>query len=176
MFNEPIKNIKPFVCAEPGATYILVQHTEQVPPHIALVSEEKYYSSSVSGVKFEVEVESVLKNIRAKNIPSLLIQIEPVKFSEDALSQIFIAYGPLDSEEKSCLFPIIELLNRSYKVILTSEFIFELIRELGSLEKVLAVYELNMDHIVNNHQYALPFYSRDEIRFCIRKLKERQLT
>lgn len=169
-----IQNINPFENNTNTNSFILIQNTNQIPPHISLVVDGKYFSVSVSGVKTEIDFHSVLKNIQIKNIPCLILEITEIKFSSDAISEVFNHYGRLDSPEKSCLFPIIDLLNRAYGLILESEFVFELIKELEQTQKIIGVYHLNMETKLESNSYLFPKYEREDIRFCIDKLNVQQ--
>jgi hypothetical protein len=169
-----IPNINLFENSSNECSYILIQNTNQIPPHISLVVEGNYFSVSVSGVKTEVDFQSVLKNIQLKNIPCLILEISKIKFSSNAIADIFNHYGRLDKPEKSCLFPILDVLNRAYGLILESEFVFELITELKKCEKLLAVFHLNMENLLKGNDYLFPIYNRKDISFCIDKLNIKQ--
>jgi hypothetical protein len=169
-----IQNINPFDVDTNNRSFILIQNTLQIPPHISLVVEGNYFSVSVSGVKTEVDFQSVLKNIQLKNIPCLILEIPKIKFSSEAIADIFNHYGRLDKPEKSCLFPILEVLNRAYGLILESEFVFELITELKNCERLLGVFHLNMENLLKDNDYLFPMYNRNDIGFCIDKLNIKQ--
>lgn len=174
MTEVKIQNINSFDVDKNDCSYILIQNTNQIPPHISLVVDGNYFSVSVSGVKTEVDFHSVLKNIQIKNIPCLILEISKIKFSADAISEVFNHYGRLDSVEKSCLFPIIEVLNRAYGLILESEFVFELINELKNCDKLKDVFHLNMETKLEDKSYLFPRYERKDIHFCIDKLNSKQ--
>lgn len=169
-----LHNIHPFTGNINEGTFILIQNTRQIPPHISLVNDGKYFSTSVAGVKTGMDAESVLKNIGSKKIPSLILQITPLRFSTDALTEVFNTYGVLDKPEKSCLFPIIAVLNQSYGLIHESEFVFELIKELEKNGNLKRISQCNMEDILEKESYLFPIYSRTDIRNCIDKLNEKE--
>lgn len=174
MSERIIRNIRPLEESMEERSFILIQHTDQIPPHISLVVDGNYFSVSVSGVKTEVDVLSVLKNIQLKNIPCLILEITPIKYSSGAIAETFQHYGRLDQPEKSCLFPIIGLLNKAYGYLHESEFIFELIRELDKNKNLLAIYQLNLEKKLQQDSFLFPDYKREDIRFCINQLNEKQ--
>lgn len=169
-----IQNINPFKERSDDRSFILIQNTDQIPPHISLVVDGNYFSVSVSGVKAGVDFQSVLKNIQVKNIPCLILEISEIKFSSEAIAEIFNHYGRLDKPEKSCLFPIIDLLNRAYGLIHESEFVFELIRELEKNENLTGVFHLNLETKMKDDSFLFPEYRREDIRFCIDKLNQKE--
>lgn len=169
-----IQNINPFFENTNDRSFILIQNTDQVPPHISLVVDGNYFSVSVSGVKTEVDFQSVLKNIQMKNIPCLILEITKIKFSSEAISDIFNHYGRLDKPEKSCLFPIIDLLNRAYGLIHESEFVFELIKELEKNNNLIGVFHLNLESKLKENSFLFSKYQREDIRFCIDKLNTKE--
>jgi hypothetical protein len=69
MSELKIQNIHPFENNTNERSFILIQNTDQIPPHISLVVDGNYFSVSVSGVKTEVDFQSVLKNIQVKKNP-----------------------------------------------------------------------------------------------------------
>lgn len=174
MSDISIKNIIPFDANAENRSFILVQNTDQIPPHISLVVDGNYFSVSVSGVKTEMDFNSVLKNIELKKIPCLILEIDDIRYSSDAISDIFKHYGRLDKPEKSCLFPIIDLLNRAYGLIHESEFVYELIIELEKNGHLKGIYHLNLESKLKQDSFLFPKYERDDIRFCIDKLNESQ--
>lgn len=174
MSETKIQNIQPFKEKMEDRSFILIQHTDQIPPHISLVVDGNYFSVSVSGVKTELDFQSVWKNIQMKSIPCLILEISKVKFSFEAIAEIFQHYGRLDKPEKSCLFPIIDLLNRAYGSIHESDFIFELIQELDKNKNLLSIYHLNLENKLQQNSFLFPNYKREDIRFCINQLNERQ--
>jgi hypothetical protein len=174
MSDITIENIIPFTGRTENRSLILVQNTVQIPPHIGLVVDANYFSVSVSGVKTELDFNSVLKNIELKKIPCLILEIDDIRFSSDAISDIFKHYGRLDKPEKSCLFPIVDLLNRAYGLIHESEFVFELIKELEKNGHLKGIYHLNLEDKLRQDSFLFPKYERDDIRFCIDKLNARQ--
>lgn len=169
-----LQNIQPFNGNLAVGSFILIQNTNQIPPHISLVNDGNYFSISVAGVKASNEVMPVIKNIQIKEIPSLILAITPLRFSNDAIGEIFIQYGPLNRTDKSCLFPIIEVLNQSYGLIHESEFIFELIKELENTENLKYISHFNMQSILQNDSYLFPLYSRNDINYCIDNLNQKQ--
>jgi hypothetical protein len=104
----------------------------------------------------------------------LILEISKIKFSSQAIADIFNHYGRLDKPEKSCLFPIIDLLNRAYGLIHESEFVFELIQELKRNENLLSVFHLNLESKLKEDSFLFPTYQREDIRFCIDKLNDKQ--
>jgi hypothetical protein len=174
MSELKIQNIHPFENNTNERSFILIQNTDQIPPHISLEVDGNYFSVSVSGVKTEVDFQSVLKNIQVKKIPCLILEISKIKFSSQAIADIFNHYGRLDKPEKSCLFPIIDLLNRAYGLIHESEFVFELIQELKRNENLLSVFHLNLESKLKEDSFLFPTYQREDIRFCIDKLNDKQ--
>jgi hypothetical protein len=102
------------------------------------------------------------------------LEITGIKFSFDAIAEIFIHYGRLDKPEKSCLFPIIDLLNRAYGLIHESEFVFELIRELEKNKNLLGIFHLNLESKLKENSFLFPKYERQDVRFCIDKLNAKQ--
>lgn len=164
-----LNNIYPFTGElENNVCYLVIQNVNNIPPHIGLILKNKYYSTAVSGVKTGIGIESVLKNIQQKNIPSLFIQLNDFVVMEQLAESIFFNYGPLNDANKSCLFPIISVLNNALNLDLKGEFIFELLPELEKLNLIERCYSLNMQ--LENKLFEFKNYSRADINFCISEL------
>lgn len=169
-----IEHISPRKDSLNEGSFLLIQHTDRIPPHISLVHDGKYYSVSVSGVRAAVDFSSVEKNGLTKKIKTLIIELESIRFTEEAIALVFEEYGRLDDPQKSCLFPVIEVLNRSYGLLFESEFVFELIRELEKNQKIKNVQHWNMESVLNNNVFYFPVYGRKDIGFCISSLNEKE--
>lgn len=166
-----LKNIHSFESSflKEKKNYLVLQNVQNIPPHIGLVIQNKYYSTAVAGVKTNLSFETVIKNIQQKNIPTLILELENITISEEKLTNIFENYGPLNAPEKSCLFPIIEALSIIFKQELKSEFVFELIPVLDSWKKLKNIYSLHLSTSFP-HDFRLKEYSRNEINYCIDQL------
>lgn len=164
-----LKNILPFTGElENKACYLIIQNVNNIPPHIGLILKNNYYSTAVSGVKTGVPSEIILKNIHAKNIPTLFIQLKEIVVMEPLANSIFNNYGPLNSSDKSCLFPIISLFNNALNLNLKAEFLFELLPELEKLDLLDKSFSVNLS--LENNKFELKNYSREDINFCISEL------
>lgn len=164
-----IRNIKPWNFEAENKTFILIQHADRIPPHISLIHEENYFSVSVNGVKAAEATDSVFKNISIKKIKCLLLEIKTIKYTTDAVAGVFLQYGPLNNPDKSCLVPIIEVLNHSYGLLHESEFVYQLIDELKKNNHLIGVFSLNID----GNNFKFPNYSRKDIAFCISEITKK---
>lgn len=164
-----IRNIKPWNFELENKTFILIQHADRIPPHISLIHENRYFSVSVNGVKANEETDSVFKNISIKKIKCLLLEITSIKYTTDAVAEIFLQYGSLNKPDKSCLIPITEVLNHSYGLIHESEFVYQLMDELKKNNHLMAVFGLNTE----GNNFKFPIYNRKDIAFCISELNNK---
>lgn len=153
--------------------YLVLQNIQRIPPHIGLVIQNKYYSTAVAGVKTNLPFETVLKNIYQKNIPTLILELDEIAISEEKLTEIFENYGPLNAPEKSCLFPIMDVLSIAFQKDFTAEFVFELIPVLNEMKKLKRIYSLHLSSSYP-HDFRLKEYSRNEINYCIDQLNAKE--
>jgi hypothetical protein len=149
--------------------YLCLIATDKTPPHIALIANGKYYSTSVRGVKLGVDYKTLIKIIVQKKTPTLFIQLD-FKPNFIALNNAYVNYPKL-TESESCLFPIRDYFQKER---LTNEhwsFVFNAVDDLLTKKKVQKSYELYMATLIEENSFKLAEYTKDDIIALIKELK-----
>lgn len=144
--------------------WLLLIGINDVPPHIALINEAKYYSLSARTVDCGSSSGRLLNILRRKNIPALFIRIETKNTAASYLEKIYKNLQPLGNNQNTCLSPIKELFTECHSDEFASVYyVFELLalaeKKNLVIECVSAFYENT-----NANSVTLPKYTITEIR------------
>lgn len=148
----------------------------EIPPHIALVSDGKYYSLSAHKVDCGTPLERFTNTIGRKHIPTLFIKLTNIIARNEAISvnlslnTIYRNLKPLSNTENTCLSPIKAFFTEYYSAeFANANYVFELLalaERKGILkEPVSLFYKDTHSNIV-----TLPKYTMAEIKNKIRSL------
>jgi hypothetical protein len=109
--------------------WLVLAGVNEIPPHIALIQDGKYYSISARKVKVGEPIEKFLKAISRNSLPTLFISIA---FHQTGglrgAEEFFNSYPVLGNGDHSCLSPVSDFFAKNY----SSEFsntllVFELL-------------------------------------------------
>ncbi len=149
--------------------YLCLIATDKIPPHIALIANGKYYSTSVRGVKIGVDYKTLMKIIHQKETPTLFIQLS-VKPNFGVLDKAYSKYPKL-SEEESCLFPIRDYFKKEKITTEHWEFVFNAVDDLLHKNKVIGSSHLYMEELIHQKAFRLKEYTKNDIVALIKELK-----
>jgi hypothetical protein len=146
--------------------WVVLAGINEIPPHIALIQEGKYYSVTTNRVKVDEPVEKILKAISRKNLPTIFVRIksnnEPILSEE--LGEAFSVYPTLGNGEHSCLSPISDFFAKTYSAEFGNKHlvfdVLSLAQKKGMLVEGKALYTDNLD----NGVLHLSKYSHEQIR------------
>jgi len=143
--------------------------TSKIPPHIALIANGKYYSTSVKGVKLGVDFNFLLKILETKKTPTLFLKIDEL-IDQPQLTEVYANYPKLTTNE-SCLFPIRDYFKLKNWKVDNWAFVFDLIGDLLIKDKIEIAYHLRMEELLENESFKLREYTKEDIITLIKELK-----
>ena len=162
-----IENITPLLAKNLNrGTFLCLFGTDKIPPHLGLVVDGKYYSTSAKGSRVGENVEPILRRVNQSSIPSLFIKLI---ITEDIQKLItaFESYPKL-KENQTCLLPIKDYINSIGEDVTSANFVFELIPILHNRKLISDSFSLYM----NDSSFELKVYSKEDIVNRIVKLQE----
>lgn len=151
---------------------------DETPPHIALISDGKYYSLSARKVDNGIPLERFINTIERKHIPTLFIHIENnnIVASYEAISintqlqSIYKELQPLKNTETTCLSPIKQFFATYYSPRFSSiNYVFELLAIAEQLELLKECSSIFCDDS-NSKRITLPKYNIEQIRNKIHEI------
>ena len=150
-------------------TFLMIINADKKPPHIALMVDSKVYSLTVKGRQVGDPLEVFIKAILRNCIKTLFIEISPNKSYETdnvvkLISTALMEFEKVEPGKITCLNPIKSFFNSVYQVD-TKEvsFVFDLLPQLYSMRLINAVYQLNLDTLLNGQDYYLEKYSMADV-------------
>lgn len=162
-----IENITPLLAKNLNrGTFLCLFGTDKIPPHLGLVVEGKYYSTSAKGSRVGENAELILRRVKQSTIPTLFIKLDIVE-NMQKLENAFEKYPKL-IENQTCLLPIKDYINSVGEDVTAANFVFELIPILHNLKLISDSFSLYM----SGSSFELKVYSKEDIVNRIVKLQE----
>lgn len=155
--------------------WLLLIGVNETPPHIALISEGKYYSVSTRKVDCGTPAENFLNAIERKRIPTLFINVVAGN-NPELLQKIYSGLKPLGDEKTTCLTPIREF----FAAFTSAEF-----KKINYVIDLLSIAERNdmlskcISFFCNpseTNNVTLPKYTLVQIRTKIHELSSKHQT
>ena len=161
-----IENITPLLAKNLNrGTFLCLFGTDKIPPHLGLVVEGKYYSTSAKGSRVGENAELILRRVKQSTIPTLFIKLDIVGYAEVGCT--FENYPKL-KENQTCLLPYKDYINSVGEDVTAANFVFELIPILHNLKLISDSFSLYM----SGSSFELKVYSKEDIVNRIVKLQE----
>jgi len=154
--------------------WLVMAGIDSIPPHIALISEGKYFSVSAKKVEVAAPIENFLKAISRKTVPTLFINIHeksPLKGRFRGAGEAF-SYPTLGNGPHSCLWPVRDFFAQTFSENFSkTEFVFELLAMAKKDNLILECKSLFIPSGSNNPiltqgegRVRLMKYTKDQIR------------
>jgi len=166
--------------------WLLLVGIHETPPHIALISEGKYYSVSVKKVENGTPAKSFVSAVKRKQIPAVFIEITSPQTPKGALnsatqspfrglgrnesktinllSSIYSDIQPLCITDETCLSPIKSFFTQYFSDEFNDvNYVFELLAIVEKRGMLGDCQSLN-NEIPNSNSITLPKYSMAQIR------------
>lgn len=142
--------------------YIWVLHADKIPPHVGVSINGKYFSLKVSGKDLDVHFSGVLKIIRKKNIPCLIIPLNTL-LDFDRVRYYFELLNCAETGKNTCLTPWVHLIGAPENIGQLSD----LLKYLKNKDEFTSVFGLNL----TNDYGGIPSYGKKEIDDRLSKLE-----
>ena len=143
--------------------------TNKIPPHIAIIANGKYYSTSVKGVKIGIDNSFLLKIIIKKNTPTLFLKLKE-KINPITLQNCYKNYPQLTPAE-SCLYPIKDYFKALGWETKHWGFVFNAVDDFIKKNRIVESYALNMEQLLHQQTFKLTEYTKEDIIALIKELK-----
>lgn len=142
--------------------FLWITHADKVPPHIGISLNGNYFSLKVSG-KDDVSTKIILKAVKRKNIPTLLVEIRPEVLDLSAFDRLKNSHEAIGEKAQTCLVPILEAFDLKDSEYLLVDFL----KFLEEKAYTLAYFGLNLPA---NFEGIKP-YTLKEVTNHLRQLK-----
>lgn len=132
----------------------------KTPPHVALISEGKYYSLSARKVDCGSPLERYINTIERKHIPTLFIRIEIKNNPPSTLEKFYKNLQPLCNAEDTCLSPIKDFFAEYYSNgFVAVNYVFELLalaQKQGLIQECVSLFcEETPSNIITLQKYTM---------------------
>ena len=139
--------------------WLVLAGVNDIPPHIALISEGKYYSVSARKVEVGVDMSTFLKAISRKNLPTLFFGIKSTNTM--GLKEAFQKYPTLGNGPHSCLWPVRDFFAEAFsQEYAKANLVFELLALAQKQQILLECKSL----YIEGKTITLPKYTSEQIR------------
>lgn len=155
----------------PHGNFLLLIEPQRIPPHLAFISEGRYYSLSVKGVEAEKEASSVLAALDRKDKEHILIGVGSLPASRSP-KELFLAYEGKEPPNSSCLSPLLDLWGFAGRGI---ETVHGLMAELQDQEKLEPPHRIRNSKLSEDaKEIRIPPYSGDEVNAHLQRYAKAQ--
>lgn len=154
-------NIQPFENFDINKTYLVLFYVNKIPPHLGIVSGNKYYSITIKYVENGLKSDYILKLIQKKKIPTLFVELHK-DISEQVKSK-FNTLEKINLKGTSCLKPIREIFD-----VKNANVIFDVLDYFDENRISYNVLSNNIAKI----DYEIERYSRENVLNRIKELKQ----
>ena len=141
--------------------WLVIAGVTDIPPHIALIADDKYYSVTARKVKVGEPIDKFLKAISRRSLPTLFVSIKSSNMS--GLKETFEFYPTLGNGEHTCHWPIRDFFVKSSSSEFTdATLVFELLSVAQKQGLLLVCKSLFVD--IKSETMVLPKYTPEQIR------------
>lgn len=163
-YSYQFNAIQQISSADLSHSFIWILYADKIPPHIGISTANLFFSLKFEGKDERIPILQLKKVLNAKKITTVAVQLN----SFITLDTLNITFGKYDKipEQKSCLTPVLEVLNESEKISTISY----LLKELKVKEQIKAYFGLNL----HPEFTGLKSYTKKEIQARIKKLRHAQ--
>ena len=147
--------------------FLMLINAQLVPPHLAVMANDRYYSLGVKGAEIALPPERFWRWMVQREKMVVFIELLPVLdvFDEEALKVAFASCQHLDGSNLTCLAPIRHFCASTYDFAATGvDFVFDLLRLVAAQKK------LGRGFVYNNKialgatgDLTLPKYSLEQV-------------
>lgn len=151
--------------------YLVIHNPAQVPPHIFLVYNKKYYSLTYNKIFIANDFLKRLNLFDSKNTPLLIIELDCSFFYEieNIIANEFKKCSFAGQNDTTCLTPIKEVFFKVFKISFNNiQFIYEMIPLLKSNQLIKSIKHKNLNDEINNGTFILNDYNLNDIKNKIR--------
>ena len=161
-----IKKMKQLDKLDLSATYLLLISPENIP-HLAIVSEGKYYSLTHKKSFIAEPFGPYFNFLKRANRKMIFIEFsDPIVNPEE----IFGRYQKADMDSTTCLLPVKDCLLPGS----AAGFVYELVPELYAANKIKQAFHVNMEYdLTDLGDFNLSIYPKEAIFSYIESLNEK---
>lgn len=107
-----------------NSRYLWIWNPSNIPPHMGLSVDGRYFSLKASGLDLNTDLEGILEIISRKGIPAVAVELK-MKFALEDCMKTFSAFTHTIAHEVTCLNPIKSVL-KQHEVMKLAELLTEL--------------------------------------------------
>lgn len=146
-----------------NGTYLTLLYADQIPPHLGVISQGKYYSLTSHESQVALDVQPIWRTIQAKTIGTLFIGLKGAG-STELLDEIFGQYEKVIPGKLTCLAPLKDYFRLHHKLTVDDiNFVFHLVKQLKIHNLIQTVYQLNLEEQMDGRSFTLLEYTIEDI-------------
>ena len=149
--------------------YLWILKADQIPPHLLLSYNGKYYNLSVHGKFIGQSIESLLKTIAHKKIKTLIVALKEFENLESNISESYNQFDKVEAPLITCFSPIRSLF-QAYGLPPSAATIHDLLPFLEKNNVITSSFGINLTLNKKDKSFELPFYTIQDVYQCIDEL------
>lgn len=149
--------------------YLWILKVDQIPPHLILSYNGKFYNLSVYGKIVGQTIKNLLKTITHKKIKTLIVSLKEFENLEINILKSYQQFDKVVAPVITCFSPIKSLF-QVYGFPASLATIHDLLPLLEKNNVITSSYVINLAVIDKDKSFELPFYTIQEVYECIDEL------
>jgi hypothetical protein len=166
-----LAHLKPLGELKPDILYVVIFHANRKPPHIGIVWNQLYFSSTVKGSEVAIPFGSKQEVINKRKIPCILLGLKKPEMPLIVLNELMKVFNERTSISTSntCLSPITVFLNKLYQLKPSAPLLHGLIEALQKRSLIEETFSIHLKPDVND-SFELPEYDAEMVSMRISRL------
>lgn len=157
---------------------IFLYRATRIPPHLGWFINGKIYDITTVGPTLGLDLTSFYQTSLKRKMEVVFIALDEVKFTNlfdlEEKIEVSVRKHEMVSETKSCLAPILEVLQEISSVDCNQvQFFFDLYPVLQNKQFIKFSSQLGLDKKLSDNQLELKTYTQDDIRDCIAAIERK---
>lgn len=149
--------------------YLWILKVDQIPPHLILSYNGKYYNLSIYGKIVGQTIKSLLKTITHKKIKTLIVSLKEFENLESNILESYKRFDKVEAPIITCLSPIRSLF-QVYGFPASLATIHDLLPLLEKNNVITSSFSINIEFNNKDKSFELPYYTIQEVYECIDEL------
>lgn len=142
--------------------YIVIIHSDKIPPHLGILVDHLFFSHKVNGIDFDVPLNLLLSTLNKRNISTLFVQLKQrERWSLEAIRTCFSGDSFDIDKDKTCLNPLINIIQPTENC----KVLADLLNYLNDKDLIEGCIGLNLP---DDYQ-GIPYYTSEDV---LKRLKE----
>ena len=156
-------------------TFIFIYRATRIPPHLGVISNGLLYDITTVGPNVDMPIEDFYNTAVKRGTEVLFVELAHSDLTTNKTIAEKVKKHWKVTTTTSCLLPIKDFLQEWKEINLEkTTYFFDVLPLLEKEDMILGVYELNLQHKLQNNTIQLIKYTKKDIASCISTINRKE--